>query len=356
MILGIDEVGRGPWAGPLVVGAVVLGGAEIPGLTDSKKLTKKRREALVPLIKEQASAWALGWASARELDELGMSEALRLATRRAVEQIKVPYSEIIIDGTINFLADTGKGRYVTCLPKGDLLVPSISAASILAKVARDDYMAEQDFIYPGYNFKSHAGYGVKAHREAIEKLGVCELHRLSFAPLHKYSAKASELLPVDAATARQEKSSFAARIVSTLTAHVSQSVSNNDSSGIGGVSTGNSSEATLTTRQVGNIGEELVANELVRRGHVVRERNWRTKWCEIDIVSEKDGVLYFTEVKHRKNDKGGDGFAAITSKKLQQMKFAAELYAVKFPGYDLLLAVAKTEGEPPILQELIVLN
>ena len=129
MILGIDEVGRGPWAGPLVVGAVVLGGSHIDGLTDSKKLTKKRREALYPIIRNQALACATGWVSARELDEVGMSGALRLATRRAVEQIHVPYSEIILDGTVNFLAGTGKGEYVQLMKKADLLVPSVSAAS-----------------------------------------------------------------------------------------------------------------------------------------------------------------------------------------------------------------------------------
>ena len=105
MILGIDEVGRGPWAGPLVVGAVILGGAEIDGLDDSKKLTKKRRQTLDALIRQQAAVWALGWVSAQELDEAGMSEALRLATRRAVEQIQaqcrqqnLAFSEVIIDG------------------------------------------------------------------------------------------------------------------------------------------------------------------------------------------------------------------------------------------------------------------
>ena len=102
MILGIDEAGRGPWAGPLVVGAVVLG-CEIEGLNDSKKLSKKRREVLEVEILAGAQAVATGWVSAKELDELGMSEALRLATRRAVEQITVPYHEIIIDGTVNFL-------------------------------------------------------------------------------------------------------------------------------------------------------------------------------------------------------------------------------------------------------------
>ena len=314
MILGVDEVGRGPWAGPLVVGAVVLGGVQIEGLTDSKKLTKKRREALVPVIKEQASAWALGWVAAHELDTIGMPEALKLATRRAVEQIKAPYSEIIIDGTINFLADTGKGEYVTCLPKADLLIPSVSAASVLAKVARDDFMAEQDDIYPGYDFRKHAGYGVAAHRSAIDKLGVCELHRLSFAPLQKYKGSVVTVPSVNSVSA-----------------------------------------ALPTTRQIGDSSETVAANYLTRHGHAIRERNWRTKWCEVDIISEKAGTLYFTEVKHRKNDNAGDGFAAITPKKLQQMKFAAELYAVKNPGYDLRLSVAKTTGEPPIVLDVLML-
>ena len=179
MILGIDEVGRGPWAGPLVVGAVILGGAEIEGLDDSKKLTKKRREALDEVIRKQAAAWALGWVSAGELDEVGMSQALRLATRRAVTKIQAQckeknlvFDEIIIDGTVNFLADTALERYVTVMAKADGLIPSVSAASIIAKVARDQYMTEQDAVYPGYGFASNAGYGVAKHRAAIERLGV----------------------------------------------------------------------------------------------------------------------------------------------------------------------------------------
>ena len=110
MIVGIDEVGRGPWAGPLVVGAVILGEHTIEGLTDSKKLTKKRREVLSELIYEQATAIGLGWVQAMELDELGLAKSLELACRRALEEIKVPYQQIIIDGTFNFLKDTGKGR------------------------------------------------------------------------------------------------------------------------------------------------------------------------------------------------------------------------------------------------------
>lgn len=315
MILGIDEAGRGPWAGPLVVGAVVLGATQITGLDDSKKLTKKKRESLEKEIIAHASAYGLGWVSAKELDELGMSESLRLATRRAVEQIHVPYHEIIIDGTVNFLADTTKGCYVTTMPKADALIPSVSAASILAKVARDRYMAEQDKIYPGYGFGRNAGYGVAVHREAIERLGVTPLHRLSFAPLKKYQLDSDKRK----------------------------------------LSVGGTSKACRkTTRQIGDDSETVAVEYLIRAGHEIIKRNWRTKWCEVDIVSRKDGVIYFTEVKHRKNDQAGGGMEAITPGKLRQMHFSASLYAssLKEP-YDLRLSAIATTGTPPVVIEYL---
>ena len=315
MILGIDEAGRGPWAGPLVVGAVVLGATQITGLDDSKKLTKKKRESLEKEIIAHASAYGLGWVSAKELDELGMSEALRLATRRAVEKIHVPYHEIIIDGTVNFLAGTTKGRYATTMPKADALIPSVSAASILAKVARDRYMAEQDKTYPGYGFGRNAGYGVAFHREAIKRLGVTPLHRLSFAPLRKYRLPDSE----------------------------------SKSSAVGAFET-----SRKTTRQIGDDSETVAAEYLIRVGHEIIKRNWRTKWCEIDIVSRKDGVIYFTEVKHRKNDQAGGGMEAITPAKLRQMRFSASFYAssLKEP-YDLRLSAIATTGTPPVVVEYL---
>lgn len=191
MILGIDEAGRGPWAGPLVVGAVVLGDVKIEGLDDSKKLTKRKREALEPIIQQSACAWALGWVSAHELDSVGMSRALQLATRRAVEQIDVPYHKIVIDGTVNFLQGTAKELYVTTLPKADTLVSGVSAASILAKVARDRYMTKIGDQYPQYGFAHHVGYGTAKHRAAIEQFGIIGEHRLSFAPLKKYQTVVS---------------------------------------------------------------------------------------------------------------------------------------------------------------------
>ena len=306
MILGIDEAGRGPWAGPLVVGAVVLGGVRIEGLTDSKKLTKKKREQLYVEVIAKAVAHASGWVSASELDEVGMSQALRLATRRAVEQITVPYSEIIIDGSVNFLSGTGKGEYAQTMPKADLLIPSVSAASIVAKVERDNYMSVLGDKYPEYGFGSHAGYGVAKHRAAIEKHGVTPEHRLSFAPLVKYR---------------------------------DQGLVESDTSG-------DSKIKSPTAKSIGDKAEDSVAGFLRLSGHEVIERNWRTKFCEIDIVSQKDGTIYFTEVKYRKNSEQGGGIAAITKTKLRQMKFAAEFFVIKnkLQNVDLTLAVADVTG------------
>ncbi len=317
MILGIDEAGRGPWAGPLVVGAVVLGGVQITGLTDSKKLTKKKRELLYGEIVERAQAATTGWVSADELDMVGMREALRLATRRAVEQIHVPYSEIIIDGTVNFLADTGKGKYVTIMPKADLLVPSVSAASIMAKVERDWYMTEQDALYPEYGFKNHAGYGVAKHRAAIEQFGVTPLHRLSFAPLAKYR--------MDSPVRHPERDSVF-----------------------------NQKE---TTKKIGDRAEDEAANYLMRHGHEIIERNWKTKYCEIDIVSRKNDTLYFTEVKYRKSAHQGSGMAAITPKKLNQMRYAAKFYAhsQKITNTPLITSGISLTGAPPEVEEYLEL-
>lgn len=179
VIVGIDEVGRGCWAGPVVAGAVILD-EPIKGLTDSKLLSKKRREVLVLEIKLQAVAIGLGWVSAQEVDTLGLTAAVRLAMQRAMEQITTPYDEIIVDGNLNFLVDNLKARAII---KADLSVPSVSAASILAKVARDQYMAEAAGEYPQYGFDKHVGYGTAFHHEKLKLHGVCELHRLSFKPI-----------------------------------------------------------------------------------------------------------------------------------------------------------------------------
>jgi len=311
MILGIDEVGRGCWAGPLVIGAVVLGEAKIDGLTDSKALTAKKRLMLATEIEAKAQAIGLGWVSAEKIDEIGLAEALKLGCRLAVEQIKTPYHEIIIDGTSNFLAGTGKASYVTVLKKADLLIPAVSAASIVAKVARDQFMVEQAEQFPQYDFASNVGYGTLAHRQAIQKHGACELHRLSFKPLRPYAGKQK-------------------------------------------VKSGNKN--IETTKAIGDLAETVVANELERRGHEIVARNWRTKWCEIDIVSLLDDQLFFTEVRYRKNAKFGDGLASITRKKQRQIRFSAEVFLAKNSQYSKLkpvLLVADISGQPAEIQQIV---
>ena len=206
MVIGIDEAGRGPWAGPLVAGAVCLR-SPIAGLRDSKKLTKLRRTRLAAEIKVEAAAWGLGWVSPGELDEVGMTEAVRLAMRRALDELErrlaqtaavgssdtnaVKSYTIIIDGSINYLVDDAR---TSCLIRADDSVPEVSAASILAKVARDRYMEQASLEYPEYSFDRHAGYGTAAHLAALQQHGPCPLHRQSFAPIKKICANPGKLI------------------------------------------------------------------------------------------------------------------------------------------------------------------
>ncbi len=179
MILGVDEVGRGCLAGPVVAGAVLLD-KKIRGVRDSKKLTRAQRELLDPKIRAKAVAFGIGWASVEEIDTFGLTQAVRLAMERAVAQITVVYDELIIDGNYNFLKDNPKSR---CVIKADDSVTAVGAASIIAKVARDTYMAEMALTYPGYLFEKHVGYSTVEHFSALERLGMCEIHRRSFAPI-----------------------------------------------------------------------------------------------------------------------------------------------------------------------------
>lgn len=182
MVVGVDEVGRGCWAGPLVAGAFVLNGP-IPGLTDSKLLTKHQRMVLSEQILSQAKAVGLGWVSPKEVDALGLTAAVRLAMQRAVDQIDVVFEEIIIDGNYNFLAADTRARV---LIRADASVPAVSAASIIAKVARDTWMCSRAAKeFPAYGFDKHVGYGTKLHRDMLLQNGVCALHRQSYKPIQQ---------------------------------------------------------------------------------------------------------------------------------------------------------------------------
>ncbi len=178
--VGIDEVGRGSWAGPVVAGAVLLGD-DVIGLKDSKKLTKAQRENLSEQIIKKAQAFGIGWVDAGELDSIGLTAAVGLAMQRALEQITIEFDEIIVDGNLNYFPNDSRAVAVI---KADDSVPAVSAASIIAKVARDNYMstvAHQK--YPEYAFDRHVGYGTTLHNQMLRLYGVTELHRKTFRPV-----------------------------------------------------------------------------------------------------------------------------------------------------------------------------
>ncbi len=309
-ILGIDEVERGPLAGPLVVGAVVLpelgkGRPEwVELLKDSKKLTAKRREELSKLIWAEAPAVGLGWVSPREIDEEGISGALRLATKRAVKSVQglhAAFSQIVIDGKVNFLSLTSLAKYVTTMPKADDLIKEVSAASIVAKVARDAYMTKAGERFPGYGFEKHMGYGTAAHMAAIRELDVSPEHRRCFEPIRS-------MVGYSRAESKKKNTSF-----------------------------------------IGKMGEEAVAKHLEGLGHRIVARNFKTYFYEIDIVSVYGERIYFTEVKYRKSDIRGGGLMAVDKRKLKQMEYAADCfmkyYWREFAKMEPLLAVADVAGE-----------
>lgn len=320
-ILGIDEVGRGPWAGPLVVGAVILGATfldpENPtlrdaylALDDSKRLTPARRTALSEIILTHAAATGLGWVTAAELDRYGLSASLKLATRRAVKPIlatKTHFDEIIIDGTVNFLQTTPLHDRVTTLKRADHLVKDVAAASIIAKVARDQYMINLAAQYPGYGFEKHVGYGTAQHRAALAELGPCPEHRLSFRPLQAYAPNQPSKSPATTCC------NF------------------------------------YNTTTKGHAAESAVKSFLETQSHTFIAQNFRTKAYEIDLITTKDRKIYFTEVKYsRSHLREGNPLVRITPEKQQRMSFATTAFLKSHPEfqpYTPQLAVAAVSGD-----------
>ncbi len=315
-IMGIDEVGRGPLAGPLVLAAVILPDKVVESrpewyenLRDSKKLSVKKREKLAEIILAEAIV-GLGCVMAGEIDRLGMTRALELGARRAVRNLKektgASFSEIIIDGTMNFLTGTSLEKYVTTVVKGDDLIKEVSAASIVAKQARDYYMIQVGEEYPEYGFEKHVGYGTLKHREAIKEYGLIPEHR---------------------------------RLVKLV-----REIAVRDGEDVSGVYDG---DVVKNTTVVGNVAEDKVARYLEDLGHQVIARNFKTKIFEIDIISLLGEKIFFTEVKYRKNDDYGGGLMAIDAKKLKKMELGAEMflkYKKELGQYNPVLAVADVVG------------
>lgn len=188
LVCGADEAGAGPLAGPVYAAAVILPRyIDLPGLNDSKQLSEKRREGLFPVIQEAATAWAVAWVDAAEIDETDILSARMRAMQKAVDALAPKAELALIDGN----RDKGKSAAITtphkCIVKGDSLSASIAAASILAKVSRDRFMLEMAVTYPEYHFEQHKGYGTKLHYEMLDKYGPCPIHRRSF--LKKWEEK-----------------------------------------------------------------------------------------------------------------------------------------------------------------------
>jgi ribonuclease HII len=183
LICGVDEAGRGPWAGPVTAAAVILDPSQpISGLTDSKKISEKKRFALEPEIKSKAAHWCVAHAEPNEIDTLNIREATFLAMQRAIAGLGIVPVRILIDGNA---LPANLPAPAEAIIKGDLKEPAISAASILAKTERDRLMEAYCADYPAYGFSGHKGYGTVAHAEALQRLGPCPIHRTSFAPVRK---------------------------------------------------------------------------------------------------------------------------------------------------------------------------
>ncbi len=199
MIVGIDETGRGCWAGPLVAAAVLLD-LPILGLADSKKLTRLQREKLAAEIKLSAVAYGVGWVTPKEIDEIGLTAATRQAMQSALSEINLTIDKVIypvlIDGNFNYLCSCNQTPctegFATMI-KADALVPAVSAASILAKTERDAYMRRAGLKHPLYQFEKHVGYGTSLHHRLLRLHGVCELHRLSYKPVKVVLAGATDV-------------------------------------------------------------------------------------------------------------------------------------------------------------------
>lgn len=185
-VCGVDEAGRGPWAGPVTAAAVILSPDRLPaGINDSKALSARRRDALEAEIKLCAIAWGVGFASVEEISELNILQATGLAMCRAVEALQVVPAAALVDGNYRFRLPCA----VETVVGGDGLSLSIAAASILAKTARDRLMVEMDALYPGYGFAGHKGYSAPAHQAALKALGPCPIHRRGWAPIRALLAE-----------------------------------------------------------------------------------------------------------------------------------------------------------------------
>ena len=287
LVAGIDEVGRGPLAGPVVAAAVILPKeCKIEGVNDSKKLSAKKREELYDVILEKAVSYGIGVVSNERIDEINILQATYEAMREALSQLKPRAEYILADAvTIPMVSTPQKG-----IIGGDGKSMSIGAASIVAKVYRDRLMEAYDAAYPGYGFASNKGYGAAEHIAGIKKQGITPIHRKTFL---------KSLLPQQGDTAVDK----------------------------------------------GQRGEALAAKQMERMGYKILERNFHALKAEIDIIAKKENTIVFTEVKYRQNEEMGTPAEAVDYRKQQNILRAAKVYIAQNclmeQGYDFRFDVAE---------------
>jgi len=283
-IAGLDEAGRGAWAGPLVAGAAILPldwprlARDLAGLRDSKRLAPRRRASFYERIGQSASASSVGVVSSVLLDESGVVAATRLAMKRALDNLVIPADYLLID----FFPLSYRDLPHKSITGGDDLCFSIAAASIVAKVMRDRMMVALDRVFPGYGFAQHKGYGTPQHRQALYRLGPCPIHRLSYAPMR---------FMIEGKRRGKEENKMGDE-----------------------------------RRELGHLGEQMAAQHLEKEGYVICEMNYRCTAGEIDIVALDGECLAFVEVRTRRSKKFGSPEESITAAKKQKLIEVAQTY------------------------------
>ncbi len=284
IVAGLDEVGRGAWAGPVVACAMILPldsprlSEDLVGIRDSKHLSPGQRLDFHQRISGIALAAGVGLVSAAGVDELGVAAATRLAMSRALDRLPLVPEYLLIDGFPLDYRDLPQQAII----RGDLECASIAAASVVAKVVRDSTMVALDGIYPGYGFGHHKGYGTTEHREALDHKGLCPIHRLSFSPM--------SLMIDEGRLSDQEVA-------------------------------GERGRASL-----GRLGERLAAQHLEKEGYVICQTNYRCPTGEVDIVALDGECLVFVEVRTRRSKRFGTPAESITAAKKQKLVEIAQTY------------------------------
>ncbi len=276
LIAGIDEAGRGPLAGPVAAAAVILDPQRsIEGLTDSKKLTAKRRDTLYVEILDRALAVGIGFSQRREIDRLNILNATMAAMQQAADDLSLRPDHLQIDGQHITLDHPSQETII----KGDDKVPAISAASIVAKVTRDRVMREYHQVYPEYGFDQHKGYGTKAHLAALAHHGACPIHRQSFRRVREHLPRWADV---------------------------------------------------KGRKELGRLGEQLAATHLIEQGYTLEELNYRVAHTgEIDIIATLNGVTVFCEVKSQSRGQWGPPEVQVDSRKRDRIMAAAQRYTTE---------------------------